>query len=74
MPFAAIYMDMEIIALSELSQRKTNNHEITNIWILIKMIQNSLFIKKKQTQIFKNQIYSYQRGYVGGRDKLGYWD
>ena len=37
----------------------------------IKMIQKNLFTKQKQTQTFPNQIYGYQRGYVGSGDKLG---
>ena len=34
-----------------------------------KMIQTNLFTKQKQTQ--KKQTYGYQRGKVGGSDKLG---
>ena len=55
MPFAATWMDTEIIILSEVShtQRQILN-EITNMWNFIKMIQKNLFIKQKQTQRFQN--------------------
>ena len=39
-----------------------------------KMIQMNLFTKQKQTHIFLKQMYGYQRGNVGGSDKLGVWD
>ena len=32
MPFAATWMDLEIIILSEVSQREKNKYEITYIW------------------------------------------
>ena len=35
------------------------------------MIQLNLFIKQKQTHRLRKQIYGYQRGRVGKRDKLG---
>ena len=49
MPFATTWMDLEIIILNEVRQRKTNI-----IWyhLLVeskKMIQMSLFTKQKQT-------------------------
>ena len=63
MPFATTRMDLEIIILREVSEtEKDKYHMISHIWNLIKMIQNNLFIKQKQTLIFKNQIYGYQRG------------
>ena len=34
----------------------------------------NLFTKQKQTYRIRKQIYGYQRGKVGGRDKLGIWD
>ena len=46
----------------------------TNIWHHLcvesnfKMIQKNLFTKHKH--LFQNQIYGYQRGNMGGRDKL----
>ena len=33
----------------------------------------SLFTKQKQTHRLQKQTYGYQRGNVGGRDKLGVW-
>ena len=33
-PFAATWMDLEIIVLSELSQREKEKHDITNMWNL----------------------------------------
>ena len=64
-------MDGPII-LSEVSQRKTNI-----IWHHLyvkskKMIQMNLFMK--QTHRHRKQTYGYQRGKVGGRDKLGIWE
>ena len=39
-----------------------------------KMIQTNLFTKQKQTYRCREETYGYQRGKVGGRDKLGVWD
>ena len=62
MPFAAAWMDLEIITLSEVSQtEKDKYYDITYMWNLIKMIQKNLFIKQKQTHRFQNQSYSYHR-------------
>ena len=33
------------------------------------------FIYETETELrFQNQAYGYQRGNMGGRDKLGVWD
>ena len=63
-------MDLEIIILSEGSQRKKNI-----IWYHLyveskKVIQMNLFVKQKQTPDSRKQIYGYQRGKAGGREKL----
>ena len=34
----------------------------------------NLFTKQKQTHKLRKQTHDYQRGKVGGRDKLGVWD
>ena len=66
MPFAATWMDLEVIILSEVSQRKTNI-----IWYHLhveskKMTQMNLFTKRKQTHRHRKQTYGYQRGKGGG--------
>ena len=53
MPVAAVWVDMEIIILSEVTQRKTNIIHITYMWNLKKMIQMNLFTKQKQTHRLK---------------------
>ena len=71
LPFAATWMDQEII-LSEVNQTKAKKyHVITYMWNLKKkMIQMNLFTKQKQTHRHRKQIYDYQRGKWQG-DKLG---
>ena len=75
MPFAATWMDLEIIILSEVSQIKTN---VVSCHLYVKskkMIQMNLFTKLSQTHRPRKQTYGYQSGQrrMGG-DKLGAWD
>ena len=73
MPFAAAWMDLEIIILSEINQTEKDKYHM--VWNLKKMIQMNLFTKQKQTHRLRKQSYGYQRGKVGqGRDKVGVWD
>ena len=80
MPFAATWMDLEIIILSKVSQTELRqiSYDTAYMWNLKKkMIQMNLFTKQKQTHRHRKQTYGYQRGKlgrVGGRDKLGVWD
>ena len=66
-PFAETWMALEVVILSEVSQRKTSV-----IWYHLhieskkKMIQMNLFTKQKQTHRHRKQTYSYQRGNEGG--------
>ena len=45
-PFAATWIDLEIMMLSELSQRETMSHDVIYMCNL-KMIQMNLFTKQK---------------------------
>ena len=58
---------------SKSDRERQMSYEITNMWNVTKSDTKEL-TKQKQTQRFWNQIYGYQRGNVGGRDKLGGWD
>ena len=53
MPVAAVWVDMEMIILSEVTQRKANIIRITYMWNLKKRIQMNLFTKQKQTHRLK---------------------
>ena len=71
MPFAATWMNLEIIISSEESYRKTNIVWYHYMWNLKNNTNKS--IKHKEThRHFKN--YSYQRKKERGGDKLGIWD
>ena len=67
-PFAATFMGLEFIILSEVSQRKTNI--IYHLYMDSKKItQINLFTKQKQIHR-KKQIYGYQRVKGRRRDRL----
>ena len=63
--FATMWMDLAIIPLSEVNQRKTSTIYQSHVKSNWKMIQMSLFVKQKQTQRFQKQIYDYQWGRRG---------
>ena len=50
------------------------SYDIAYMQNLKKNDTNELITKQKQTHRRRKQIYGYQRGKVGGRDKLGVWD
>ena len=54
MPFAATWIDLEIIILSEVSQRQMSC-DITYMWNLKKMIKINLVTKQKLTHRHKNK-------------------
>ena len=57
MPFAAKRMNLEIIIVSEISQRKTIVIYIIYIQNLKKMIQMNLFIKQKDSYAQKINLW-----------------
>ena len=72
MPFVATWIVLEITILSGVSQ---TNIMYYHLYVESeKMIQMNLFTKQKQTHRLWEQNYGYQRGKVGGGDKLGVWD
>ena len=66
MPFAATWMDLEMIILSEVSQTERQiSFDIAYMQNLKKRIQMNLFTKQKQIHRHKKQTYGYQRGNRG---------
>ena len=72
MPFAATRMDLEMITLSEGSQRKT--HIRYHSHVESKKDTNELVYQQKEPHRLLKQIYGYQRGNVEKRGKLGVWN
>ena len=75
MPFAAIWMDREMIILSEVRQRQVS-YDIVYMWNLKKkkkIIQMNLFAKQKQNHRHRKQTWlpkGKQEWEAGERDKL----
>ena len=61
MPFAATWIDLEIIILSEVSQTKTSIIWY-HLYVESKKILMNLFTKQKQSYRYQKQTYGYQRG------------
>ena len=72
MPFAATWMDLEIIIRSEVSQtEKDKYHMILLICrILKKMVQMNLFTKQRYSHSCRKQTYCYQ----GGKERGISWE
>ena len=68
--FAATWMDLEMITLSKVRQRKTNTmwHHSYVESLKKKMIQRNLLAKQEQAHRLQKQTYGYQRGKVGGEE------
>ena len=72
MPFAATWMHLEIVTLSEVSHRQVS-YAIAYMWNLKKMVQMNLFTNRNRVR-YRKQTHGYQGGKrAGGRDKLGDW-
>ena len=79
MPFAATWMDLQIIILREVSQtEKDKQHAISLICeIFKKKNDTSEYIYKAEKKLTETQKtnFGYQRGKdTDGGDKLGVWD
>ena len=62
MPSAAIWMDLEIIILSEVSQKEKNKYHMISLICGIYKNDVNLYIKQKFIYIHRKHIYNYQRG------------
>ena len=60
MPFAATWMNLEIIKLSE--SAKDKYHMVSFVCEILKMTQMNLFAKQEQTHRLRKQANGYQRG------------
>ena len=70
MPFAATWIDLEIIIVNEAIQSKTNIIQY-HFYVTSKaMIQINLFTKQQQTHRLQKQTQGYQGGIVVGDRKI----
>ena len=69
MPFAATWMQLVIIILSEVCQTEKYkiSYDTGHLWNLKRNDTNEL-TKQKQTHRLREQTYRYQGGRMGGRD------
>ena len=63
MPFAATWMDLQIIILSEVSQKEKDKYHVISVMCrVLKIIQINLFTKQIQTHRHRKHSYGYQWG------------
>ena len=55
MPFVGTWIDLEIVILSDTSQRQIP-HDITEIWNLQNMIQVKLFTTRNRVTVVENKL------------------
>ena len=73
MPFAAACMGLEIIILTEVSQKKTNIVWYYYLWNLLKNYRNEfIYITERDSQTLKTNLW-LPKGKGEGRNKLGIW-
>ena len=72
LPFATMWMDLEIIILSEVSQKEKDKYHVISLTCGIQnMTQMNQSTKQKQTHRHREETCACQRG--GERDRLGVW-
>ena len=76
MPFAATWMQLEMIILSEVvSQKEKDKYHITSlIRGIYNMAQMTLSTKQKRTHRHREQTCGCQGEGEWGREELGVWD
>ena len=77
MPFAATWMDLEGIMLSEIRETEKDKYCMISLICGIKKLQLVVSIKKKQTHRYREQTSGYQQGGLQYRGKrvggTNYW-
>ena len=73
MPFAATWMDLEIIILSEVNQKEKDKYHISLTCGFQNMTQMNLSTKQTQTHRYREQTYRCHV-WEWGREGLGVWD
>ena len=75
MPFAATWMDLEIIILSEVSETEKDKYhiDITYTQTLIKIIQKNLKNRNKLMD-FETNLMATVGETLAGREELGGWE
>ena len=72
--FVEMWMDLETVIQSEVSQKEKNKyHILTHTCRIQKNDTMNLFTKQKQTHRHRKQTW-LQKGKGGGRDKLEIWE
>ena len=72
MPFAATWMDLEIIILSDMSQAEKDKYHMISLTCGILKNDTNELIYKQTHRLRKQTLFSKGKGW--GRDKLGGWD
>ena len=72
MPFAATWMDLDIVILSEVSQTENDKYNITYMWNLKKQGTNELNYKT-EIELHMQKTNLWLPGGKVGRDKLEDW-
>ena len=71
--FSAMWMDLEIVILNEVSQTEKDKCYDTTYTSNLKTGTNRLIYKQKQIHRYRNQTQRYHGG-RWGENKLGDWD
>ena len=66
-------MDLEIIILSEVSQKEKDKYDIPYMWNLKKDANEFIYKTETDSQMQKTNLW-LPKGKGRGRDKLGVWD
>ena len=76
MPSVATWMDLEIIIISEGSQRQISyvKYIIFHLFVESQKVTNELLYTTETDPQYRNQAYGSPKGKGGGRDKLRVWD